>query len=183
MEKIEELLKDENFEEFLNHVKKEMDVNARGIFDEIQQELVDEDNERVIVLLIHINCEFFLNSLLMKNGFDLTRLSNFERNWNYNKKRELLWSKNIIDEKVNNDLMLINTIRNDLAHKLTPDTTKIQNNIKKFGDYSEFISKLPLARQTQFCMNNTLSYLINEMADMLSDGASVLLKKIEDSKD
>jgi leucyl-tRNA synthetase len=173
---------DEGFEHFLNHVKSEFDNNGIALFDQLQDELASEGNERVIVLLIHLYCETFLNAILVKNKVNLEKLTNFEQNWNFTRKREILWSMDFINEKVNNDLKLINSIRNNLTHKLQPDRIKIQNQIKQFEDYVEEICpKLSLARQAQYCMNDTLSFLVKEMADFLTNSVTVLLEKKEES--
>ncbi len=170
----------ENFEQFLFEVRKELDNNGRVLLDHITDEINYETNERVIVLLIHLFCDTFLNVILTQKGFDLTKIEQYDR-WQFTKKVEILWSLDAIPVKVHTDLLLINKIRNNLAHQLVPDFTKINKDILKFEDYTEnVIGRLTPARQTQFCMNETLAYLIRENAKFLNAGLSVIAEKTND---
>jgi len=102
------------------------------IWKTINGELNKPQNGRGQILLVHLYCDYFMNHLYsVMTKKDIEKVEH-ER---FSDKREFLYKNKIIDETLNNDLKIVNRIRNELGHKLHPDFETLLKTLEEHSNY------------------------------------------------
>ena len=89
------------------------------------------------VIVANIYIERLMEFLIIKKSKGYRDLSKL----NFSKKQKILYKLGILGDDLNNELKIINHIRNTFAHEVNPVGDKIPLLIKKFKFYDE--SKVP----------------------------------------
>lgn len=107
-------------------------INRREIWKTICGELNKPQNGRGQVLLVHLYCDWFMNQICCKITNE--KLENIERA-RFSSKREILYKNKVINATLNKDLKIINSIRNELGHKLNPEPEILITLLKEHSNY------------------------------------------------
>jgi len=83
------------------------------------------------ILVSHLWIELFLECIITKKFKNHEDIIDFD----FSKKRKILFGLGIINEDMNHDLKILNQIRVEFAHELYPIGGKLTNLIKKFKMY------------------------------------------------
>lgn len=107
-------------------------LNRREVWKHINGELNTTQNGRGQVLLIHLYCDYFLNQLY---SFLTQKPIEKIEQLRFKDKREFLYKNKIIDDSLNKDLIIVNKIRNELGHNLTPKPDFLLEVLKGHSNY------------------------------------------------
>lgn len=86
---------------------------------------------RANLLVSHLWIELILECLIIKKFKNHDDINEFD----FSRKRKILFGLGIIDENMNHEIMILNKIRNEFAHQLYPLQGKTSNLIKQFKMY------------------------------------------------
>jgi len=107
---------------------------AKEFYDQTlaQTELLDYRSK---VIASHIWVELLLECIIVK------KFKNHEDpvDFNFSKKQKIVFGLGIINEIMNNELKILNKMRNTFAHEIDPISDKIPNIVKKSKFYDETI--------------------------------------------
>ena len=135
-------------------------LTRKNVWDFIQDELNKPQNGRGQVLMTHLYCEFFMNHLCSVL-LDIP-IQKLEKNTTFDRKRTLLSDNNIIDTTLNNDLIILNKIRNELGHKLFLESSELIDLLKDHSNYwaEKTMSKLNTYGKIRFVTISTVVQLL-----------------------
>ena len=85
------------------------------------------------ILVSHLWTERLLECMIIKKFKNHDEINEFD----FSKKRKILFGLGIINEDMNHELKILNNIRVEFAHELYPIGEKTRNLIKKFKMYPE----------------------------------------------
>ncbi len=134
-------------------------LTRKNMWDFIQNELNKPRYGIGQILTMHLYCELFMNNLCsVLCGISIREL---EKNTKFDNKRILLFENNIIDDTLNNDLIIINKIRNKLGHNLFPKSHDLIHMLKGHSNYwaENVMSKLGIYGKIHFVLISTVSQL------------------------
>ena len=104
---------------------------------EIRDE-VSTDDLRTNILLSHLWAERFMEGIIIKKFKNHTEINQFD----FSRKRKILFGLGIINNDWNQDLKILNYIRVEYAHEIQPNKEIAIKLIKKFKSYPDIkISK------------------------------------------
>ena len=97
------------------------------LMDKLSEELGTIKKPRIIVPIVHLYLEYFLQRLIEESFVNHEQLVGKEgKGASYLTKVKLLYAMKELDDNQFNDLVLINTLRNEFIHNLDPNEDKIK---------------------------------------------------------
>ena len=124
------------------------------IMDRLAGELGTIKKPHIIVTIAHLYLEYFLQRLIEESFENHERMVGKKgRDASYLTKVKLLYARRILDDDEFNDLLLINSFRNEFAHNLDPNEDKI---MQKCND----LILLPTVQKAFYTKTELLSEIV-----------------------
>lgn len=152
-------------------------LTKSNVWNYIQDEINKVPDGRALIMFLHLWSEFFLEGMV-SSKLKLPDEINWD-NWSYSKKRELAYLLGFIDKVTNEDLIIINTIRNQYAHSLIPDIITVKNAIERHSNYPDpnIGNKLSFFGKVKYAMMETMSNLLNLWWETYGETSNIHLEK------
>ena len=126
----------------------------------MQDEIEAIPDGRAQIIVLHLYCELFLEELI-KAKVEKPNEIDFEK-WNFPRKHELAYAMGLVDKTMNEDMKKLNSIRNQYAHNLQPNMSKVEKELRNLSNYppEKIAKKLSEYARLRYAIYENLDLLL-----------------------